>query len=150
MVAEALRKFMDQHAGIFSNHHSVEFGSGYEDSITVACTWPGQEEEQQYSLELLFEASTFEQFVATFQLSDLSDLHRIQPQHLLDLFNQQKACANCTINDRKSFGLIFEKRDAYIKATADPGGAVHTIVEDLNGPEAYKHYTFRYFNSTNN
>ena len=150
MVTAALRKFMEQHAGIFSNHHSVEFGSGYEDSITVACTWPGQEDEQEYCLELLFEASTFEQFIETFHLKHLSDLYNIQPQHLLDLFNRQKACVNCTINDRKSFGLIIEKRDAYIQATADPGGAVHAIQEDLNGPDAYKHYTFSYFKDASN
>lgn len=150
MVSEALKQFMEQNAGLFSNHHAVEFSSGYENSITVACNWPGEHEQAEYCLELLYEAQNFEQFIEAFQIRRISDLHAIQPQQLLDLFNNQKACINCMINDAKSYSLLFQKCGTYIQATADPGGKVHQVLGDLNGPTAYKIYTFTYFGASSN
>jgi len=136
---------MEEYIGVYKNPHGVEICQHIDESLSLACDWPGESEEAPISVSLAFECETTSEFAESFGLLQITDLDKITPYTVLEMYKKAKAEVSCSINDYNSYSLNFRIKGNKLFATADPGGEEHEVRELIMNPDHFKEYTFNYF-----
>lgn len=141
---------MQENTGLYCNPQGVEFSCHQDNSIIVACKWPGLSDEEEYSLELSFYADHLEQFAEVFEIYSADQISSIHPDYLLLLYHQHQAVVTCMIDSGISPNLTFKKQPNNVLIIADPGNIIHEVEQNFDTPLAFKNYTYTYFRSAHN
>ena len=144
-INRAVFDFMDERMGIYVNPYNVEFILDEEDAISVSCHWPNEPVHKVFFIELEFDSDTIEEFVDAFGITSLRHMGTVNPDLLMQLYQQGKATIFSAIDTPPTYyTLHFQKRHDTTWARGE-NNIEQPVSVPLETPNQFLAYTLQHY-----
>jgi hypothetical protein len=142
---QAVYDFLDKRLGFYINPHQVEIILDEEDAISVSCKWPGAVMIDPFYIELEYDSTTIDEFVAVFGITATNHIGTITPDQLMELYTKGEAVIFSAINNPPLiYALHFRKQQntLTVKTANNAASAVTALLET---PKDFMNYTLQHY-----
>src|ERR1044072_3131179 len=140
-----LRDFLNDQLPSYENPKVVQVYLNSDNTLFICSKYPGIEMPENVSLELFREVRSMSHFFSLFNISSIDQLLKLDPSDLLELYERGHMYVICTLEEPLDHEIYFRKYNKSFGVIADSKETDRFEIQ-LNKPEDYIDFTFRYFN----
>jgi hypothetical protein len=124
----------------FINDHAVMFARLAPGFMLVDSPWPGYLTD---NISLAYLCNNASEFFDRLGIKNASQIDRVKPETLLDLFFAGEVILTCSLNEDENLEFIYEEEK--LIATKEDNELVNIVEKPLVTPEDFIEYTNQYF-----
>jgi hypothetical protein len=119
-ISKTVLIYMEQCHGVYVNPQQVEFSLRPDRSVCAVASWPDLVLDQDYSLAVVLDCSSIEEFIHVTGIEHPEQLNDFSAHQLVALYKQGKAAVSCVVDDPEFYyELTFYIKTATLWARDD-------------------------------